>query len=122
MELDLIKTPRLRLVSDGENFSIISGPKPALSDRRDMMAGDLVRDVLGFPPRAERSTIAACRENTSRLCSGGDPIYSRGPQLFKRHVRQASPAPSRQRPPSADSSSVTRSMKASCRLLLALAR
>ena len=34
MELDLLKkTPRLRLVSDNENSSIISGPKPAPSDR-----------------------------------------------------------------------------------------
>ena len=33
MELDLVKkTPRLRLVSGGENFSIITGPKPAPSD------------------------------------------------------------------------------------------
>lgn len=33
MELDLLKkTPRLRLVSDSENSSIISGPRPAPSD------------------------------------------------------------------------------------------
>lgn len=33
MELELVKkTPRLRLVSDNENFSIITGPKPAPSD------------------------------------------------------------------------------------------
>ena len=33
MELDLLKkTPRLRLVSNSENSSIISGPKPAPSD------------------------------------------------------------------------------------------
>ncbi|BEP68471.1 MULTISPECIES: transposase [unclassified Variovorax] len=33
MELELVKkTPRLRLVSDNENSSIISGPKPAPSD------------------------------------------------------------------------------------------
>lgn len=33
MELDLVKkTPRLRLVSDNENSSIITGPKPAPSD------------------------------------------------------------------------------------------
>ena len=34
MELELVKkTPRLRLVSDNENSSIITGPKPAPSDR-----------------------------------------------------------------------------------------
>ena len=33
MGLDLAKkTPRLRLVSGNENFSIVTGPKPALSD------------------------------------------------------------------------------------------
>jgi len=33
MELDLVKkTPRPRLVSDNENLSIVSGPKPAPSD------------------------------------------------------------------------------------------
>jgi transposase len=33
MELELVKkTPRLRLVSDSENSSIITGPKPAQSD------------------------------------------------------------------------------------------
>ncbi|KLN52897.1 hypothetical protein [Variovorax paradoxus] len=33
MELELVKkTPRLRLVSDSENSSIITGPKPAPSD------------------------------------------------------------------------------------------
>ena len=33
MELDLVKkTPRLRLVSDNENSSIVSGPKAAPSD------------------------------------------------------------------------------------------
>ncbi|CAN7729192.1 hypothetical protein LJR084_006313 [Variovorax sp. LjRoot84] len=33
MELELVKkTPRLRLVSDNENSSIITGPKPAPSD------------------------------------------------------------------------------------------
>jgi hypothetical protein len=32
MELELVKkTPRLRLVSDNENFSMITGPKPAPS-------------------------------------------------------------------------------------------
>ena len=33
MELELVKkTPRLRLVSDNENSSIITGPKPGPSD------------------------------------------------------------------------------------------
>ena len=33
MELDLLKkTPRLRLVSDNDNSSIVSGPKTAPSD------------------------------------------------------------------------------------------
>ncbi len=33
MELDLVKkTPRLRLVSDNENFSIVTGPKSAPFD------------------------------------------------------------------------------------------
>ena len=33
MELDLVKkTPRLRLVSDNENLSIVTGPKPAPFD------------------------------------------------------------------------------------------
>ncbi|AMO93298.1 hypothetical protein CFter6_0569 [Collimonas fungivorans] len=33
VELDLLKkTPRLRLINDSENSSIISGPRPAPSD------------------------------------------------------------------------------------------
>lgn len=45
MELEFVKkTPRLRLVSDSENSSIITGPKPAPSDggRSDRAAAQYV--------------------------------------------------------------------------------
>lgn len=64
MELDLVKkTPRLRLVSDNENFSTVTGPKPAPFDGGGCWNAGLTKSpsslTLLTPTAMEKETVSA---------------------------------------------------------------